>query len=230
MATAKEKRDLLAKWSAHFPLHQSWKDQFLVRRNGPLLSGICLDLCRDPKTYKPTLFFHNLIVPSPVITLAYAAPLLSRGVNKPLRYAAFSEADVKEFKCQLTLSCEELTFDKFFNHVVAARAGKLGTQAVYLPHALRDVIVVGSFLGDASYYLSVLDHCAEEIEHEPGLNLHIIGSIGQWKESVRDLIGLNYEAAIKKECERHGLAPLPDLGMTYRRPENFWELLSRKLA
>jgi hypothetical protein len=224
MATAREKRETLDEWSSYFPLHYKWKNQFLIQRNGALLSGICLDITRSPKEYRPTFFFHNLLVPSQVVTLSYAAPLLSRGVYKPLKYGPLAVADVEEFKGQVDLCHTEITFEKFFNHIVDALHGRYGTQAVYLPHALRDIITVGSFLGDSSYYLSTFDECAAAIEaKKTGLNIHIIGSVNKWVKSINTLINQDYESAIQRELETHELPILHDLGMHYSRIQSFWE-------
>lgn len=223
MATAREKGETLDEWGSYFPLHHKWKNQFLIQRNGALLSGICLDATRDPKAYKPTFFFHNLLAPSKVVTLSYAAPLLSRGVYRPVKYGPLAEADVKEFKGQVCLSHGAITFERFFNHIVDAYRGRYGAQAVYLPHALRDIITVGSFLGDSSYFLSTLDKSAAVIEAKPGVNLNIIGSVSQWVKTVGDLIKQDHGDVIQRELETHGLPVLQDLGMHYSRVENFWE-------
>lgn len=223
MATATEKKQVLDEWNRHFPLHHKWKSQFLIQRNGAMLSGICLDETRDPRSYRPVFFFHNLLVPSKVITLAYAAPLLSRGVYKPLKYGFFSESDVHEFRQQITLCQEDISFEGFVNHIVETIGGRYGAQAVYLPHALRDILTVGSYLGDSAYYLSTLDKVSSLIETKPGINLSIIGSVDQWQKTVSQLIHQANELSIQAEIQAHGLPALDDLGMDYQRIENYWE-------
>jgi len=226
MAAARVKKEALDEWSSYFPHYQKWKDQFLIQRNSALLSGICLDETRDPKAYKPTFFFHNLLVPSQVVTLSYSAPLLSRGVYKPLKYGLLMEEDINEFKRQVNLFQDAITFERFFNHIVDTQHGRYGTQGIYLPHALRDVIVVGSFLGDSAYYLSALDKCAAVIAAKPGVNLNIIGGVSQWVATVVDLVKQDSESVIQMELEAHKLPHLHDIGMQYSRIERFWERLT----
>ncbi|WKJ90896.1 hypothetical protein QZJ86_01855 [Methylomonas montana] len=222
MATTKEKRESLEEWSAYFPLYQKWKDQFLIQRNGGVLSGICLDTTRDPKTYKPTFFFHNLLVPSPTITLAYATPLLVRGVYKPLKYGVSADVDIRDFKNQIKVACEPITFGIFFDHVMEAQRCGRG----YLPNTLRDLIIVGSSLGDRDYYVSTLEDAASAIEAKSGINLSIIGSISEWSNTVGSLIKQDHDGTISKQIEVHRLPALEDRGMPYRRIEEFWKSFS----
>lgn len=208
---------------AHFPSHFLWKNQFLIRRNGPVVSGLCLNETRDKDYYIPTFFIHNLLVPFPVISLSYAAPLLSRGVSKSLKYGSPIDANAVEFIKQVPISKELLTFNKFCEHVVGAYRGAHGNISVYLPHALRDVIVIGSYLGDSAFYTSCIDRAAEVIESKAkNINMQIIGSVSDWKEMVKALIRQDHESVIRSEIYAHKLPEMEDLGMNYERVRDFW--------
>jgi hypothetical protein len=224
MATAKEKKAALEGWALHFPHLRSWKNQFLVKRNGGLVSGICLDETRDPKAYDPKFFFHNLLVPFPVMTIAYQAPLVLAGVAKRLRYGNPAEEVIHKFKEHLPLSqTGSLTFERFVEHVIAARHGAFGAQGVYLPHVFRDIITLGSAAGDAAYYRSTLGIAAAKLEATSGFNLAIIGSVHQWRKNVEAAIEQNHEAVAEEQRTALGLPELPDGGLLYQRVENFWE-------
>lgn len=223
MANAARKKETLNMWGAHFPSHSLWKGQFLIRRNGPVISGLCLNETRDKDYYKPTFFIHNLLVPFPVISLSYAAPLLSRGVSKSLKYGLPVDDEARGFLEQVPVSQELLTFKKFFEHVVGAYRGLHGNISVYLPHALRDIIVIGSSLGDADFYSSCIDDVTEVIESKSKtVNMQIIGSVAHWKEMVKSLIWQDHESVIKAEIHAHKLPEMEDLGMDYHRVSDFW--------
>ena len=230
MTTAKIKKEVLDEWSEHFPQYRQWKNQFLIQRNGCLLSGICLDTTRDPTRYRPTFFFHNLLEPSSSMTLSYGVPLrTTKGGYKELKYGLLTDVDVTEFKHQFLLSHNLVTFENFFNYVLDIRQGRYGAFGFYLPHALTDIITIGSYLGDDSYYLSVLEKCAALIEANRGvINLNIIGSVNQWLKYVEGLIKQDYKSVIQKELEAHKLPLLDDREMSYTRIPNFWEYFSSK--
>lgn len=136
--------------------------------------------------------------------------------------------DITEFKHQFLLSHNLITFESFFNYVLDIRQGRYGALGFYLPHALTDIITIGSYLGDDSYYLSILDKCAALIEANRGvINLNIIGSSNQWLKTVESsIISQDFERNIEKEMEVHKLPVLEDCGMSYTRIQNFWEYFS----
>lgn len=222
MAKAKDKREALAEWAGHFPDLVPWKNQFLIRRNGGLLSGICLDELRDPNAYKPTFFFHNLLVPSPVVTLSYAAPLLLRGVYKPVKYGDPGES-IATFKKQLPID-QEPSLASFIAHVSAACAGKFGAQAIYVPHFFRDVITLGSTR--ESYYLGVIEKCAKAIETLPGINLNLIGSVAEWQADVRHHASCDTDVSIAEQLSKLKLPELSDAGLRVEIVDEFWKLIT----
>lgn len=66
---AKEKRKITADWQALFPEFGPYKPMWLLRRWGPLVAGVHLD-CRSDN-YRPLCHLHNLLRPSPVVSLSH---------------------------------------------------------------------------------------------------------------------------------------------------------------
>ena len=221
MAKAKEKRAALGQWAEYFEGFESWKNQYLIRRNGGLISGICLDETRDPSAYKPTFFFHNLLIPSPVLTLAYAAPYLVRGVYKPVKYGTPVDELVPSFREQVPMLSGEVTMLSFVAHAKAAHQGKFGAQAVYLPHFFRDVITLGVCFGESDYYRRSVHDAASMIGNTNGINMNLIGSVEEWQREIERIVDKDCSRSIDENLQQLQLPQLEDRGLVVERIENY---------
>lgn len=224
MATAKDKSNAQEQWASAFPNLCRWKTNFLIQRAGALIAGICLDETRDPKTYKPTFFFHNLLVSSPVVTISYAAPLLGRGVFKPVKYGDAVDSVICDFKQQITALNNPVNFAAFVNHIMLAAKGKYGVQAVYLPHVFRDIISIGASCGDQDFFSNSLDEATSKIANTAGLNFAIIGSVDAWRSQVEKMIAVDHAAVIDDHSKQLKLPKLEDRGLPYLRIDGYWNL------
>jgi hypothetical protein len=227
VAKLKEKKEALAQWNEHFPELKPWKTQHLLRRNGPLLSGICLDRTGDPGIYKPTYFIHNLLIPFPVISLSYRAPLLDEYGYKSVRYGieGVQVADlVGGFREQVGILGKDISMPNFVSHARKVRAGKFGMDTVFLPHLMSDVITIGSIDGD-EYYRQTIGDAVSALERRGGPVNNIIGSIQEWKEGLLALLERrNWVAAVEEEARTHGLPELEDHGFAVERVEEYWKI------
>jgi len=177
------------------------------------------------RSNSPTFFFHNLLVPSPVLTLSYGSSLLSpRGVKKEVKYSAPGES-ITEFKNQMPISLEP-TLANFIYYVLDVKSGKYGVAAVFVPHFFLDVITLGSS-GEA-YYLGTIERCAQFIETLSNINFNIIGSVVEWKTHVEHYSNLNAEMSIVENSRELKLPELNDGGLQIDVVENFWELLNKE--
>jgi hypothetical protein len=65
-------------WLSAFPSFAKYQTMHLVRRNGPFLCGIYLDVHSGRRDYQPCFHIHNLMVSFPAITLSGQSSLLNR--------------------------------------------------------------------------------------------------------------------------------------------------------
>lgn len=86
------KKQITEDWMACFPELGIYKPLWILRRIGPLVTGICLNRDSGNDAYCPTFHVHNLAKISPVVTLTLAEPLrtVKTGVPDIIR-AAFHE-------------------------------------------------------------------------------------------------------------------------------------------
>jgi len=61
MATKKERLNILKQWAEYFPELIPLGDQNLIKRNGAVISGICLDRTNDKKIYEAMYF---MVIPT----------------------------------------------------------------------------------------------------------------------------------------------------------------------
>ena len=55
-----------------------FRPMWLLKRNGPILTGIALDGNRDNTTYRVIVHVHNLLVPTGFVSLTLWSPLQNR--------------------------------------------------------------------------------------------------------------------------------------------------------
>jgi len=163
-----------------------WGDSHLIRRCGPVLSGVCLDGTRDPQACQPTFFVHNLLVSQPVMTLAYGAPLLPRGVPRRLRYGASVDDEARALLSQVQALSGLPALGDLVAHIALLRAGEFGPPSLYPPHVMRDVLTIGAFLhqADEKTMLVWLDAAQAALQRAAPFNMHIIGSVAAWRSRV----------------------------------------------
>lgn len=65
-------------WCRCFPAMKAYKSMWLLKRNGPLLVGICLEENRDSTTYRIIPHVHNLTRPSTFVSLTLWLPLYDK--------------------------------------------------------------------------------------------------------------------------------------------------------
>lgn len=207
MATTKQKQATLEQWAQAFPGYVALGGKFLLKRNGPLLSGICLDDMRNSETYRPTFFYHNLLIDWPVLTLNYGVRLRRRGVPLAINYGTLHEEQVLLMN-QIEAVQHPESFEVFVRHIQATRNGQFGPIATYLPHVFRDVMSVGAYMGDAGFYISCIDAACQLISSEPNLNLYIIGSVQQWKGEIESLLASDFESIVQENTKKLRLPTL----------------------
>lgn len=204
MASTKEKKAELSMWMKALPGLHPWGDSYLIRRCGPVLSGVCLDGTRDPQAYQPTFFVHNLLVSQPAMTLAYGAPLLYRGVPRRLRYdGAPVDEDAQALLTQVPALSGLPTLGDLVAHVTLLRAGAFGPPALYPPHVMRDVLTIGAHLHktDERAMQAWLDAAEAALQRAAPFNMHIIGSLAAWRARVWEGMLADGDQAVTRHAQ-----------------------------
>lgn len=77
------KEQITTDWKAPFPDLGIYKPMWLLRRVGPLVSGICLERDSGNDAYRPTCHVHNLAKESATVSLSLADPLRTVKTGAP---------------------------------------------------------------------------------------------------------------------------------------------------
>lgn len=219
MAKAKEKCVALELWAEYFSDLTPWRNQFLIKRYGGIIAGICLDETREPSRYMPKFFFHNLLSPFPGLSLSYNAAYSQNDVHESIKYDSSIENIVPIFKEQVpALKLNSLTMTDLIHHVVKFQRG------IYLPHFFRDVITLGAcFSSNPTYYRQSLNEAMATISAKAGdINMHIIGSPEKWRSDVEKLLSQDCLKTIESEAKKSKLPILDDSGFEADVVEKYW--------
>lgn len=66
--TPKALKTIVADWQEELPMLGIWKKQWLVRRVGPIVVGVCIDVLGGRRHYRPTAFMDVLVKPELGVT------------------------------------------------------------------------------------------------------------------------------------------------------------------
>ncbi|WP_099223409.1 hypothetical protein [Listeria costaricensis] len=107
--TAAEKNKIMKDWLSNFSGYEKYKPLHLIKRNGPILTGIYLQPVMRGEMYCPIFHTHSLLVPSDgVLSLCCASSLLNkkgaREAISPLRHEAQLNEIIEAFVIQEPLS------------------------------------------------------------------------------------------------------------------------------
>ncbi len=81
--TSKVKKQITNDWAMRFPSFAIYRPLHLLRRIGPILSGIRLERDSSNRTYLPMLHVHSLCRRFPVVSLTANHPLLTTRTRAP---------------------------------------------------------------------------------------------------------------------------------------------------
>lgn len=214
MASAAKKRKTLDLWQKEFPEFSCWKD-FIVKKCGPLIVGICLDPRRDPDYYTPTFFIHNLISDSKSLTLMYGVAPTRKGATVSIKY----ESDIQQARDSLLKNAHplntQISFEVFLNHIYHCFSNDTRFGHPYLPSALSDIITTGCYVGCSDYFLSTLSEAQKKIDEASDININIIGSSHKWAKDVKLLASKANEGHASFMASKIGLPVLKDFGFRH---------------
>lgn len=72
------KKQITQDWLNFFPEMSFFKPMWLIKRNGPLLIGVCLESVLGNTAYRPVLHIHNLCRPTGFISLTLWNPIQNK--------------------------------------------------------------------------------------------------------------------------------------------------------
>lgn len=76
--TSKLKKKYTEDWLQAFPKFGVYRPMWLMKRNGPILVGICLERYASNDSYRPKVHVHNLLRASRIISLSMSFTLFER--------------------------------------------------------------------------------------------------------------------------------------------------------
>jgi hypothetical protein len=93
--SAADKRRITADWQRELPGFAAWRPLRLLRRLGPVVQGVTLDLSSSGTDYLPTAHVHALVRPAKVITMTLATPLRTvKGVQDRIKLRNHDQSTV----------------------------------------------------------------------------------------------------------------------------------------
>ncbi len=219
MAKAKEKKAALSEWAAHFAHLTPWKNDYLVARNGPLLSGVCLEAERDPRMYKPAFFMHNLAIQSPCITISYAMNMYGHGGS--VAYGEPVEKYVNRLIARSPALRADMSFEVFIDQVRAL-------DWVSPVSVLSDIVVLGAYCGDSESLISTLDGPVSKLLENTAPVESWIGGVEKWREWALARLSTSSEdwrEIVESEASEHKVDHVEDMGFSYTRVDDYWAWL-----
>ena len=232
MANKRERLKTLKQWAEYFPWLHIWDDQTLIKRNGTIISGICLDRTSEKNKYEAVYFMSIAINESWTYSLNYSQRLIRHnGAVKTLYYDKFNPDDTAEFKKQIPLVEQDISFDDFFTFVEGLYDyRKTGNSLPNIAHALQDVSTVGAYCGDKEYCLEQLPLCKKILDKfekdDPSLNPV---DTDKWFKETQDLLNSDLHQIVQQNLSEQGVGELQDNGLKYNRIENYPQRLKKAL-
>jgi hypothetical protein len=213
--TTAAKKAITADWAACFPNLGVARPMWLMKRNGPILMGVCLDRTRSNDVYIPVFHVHCLLKPSTALTLELyrsvpdeQQPRLSREIRVD-RHAANFHAAVEALKQQTPEITErETTLSRLlalYHDYIDARRDPAVVK--YPRNLFADVITLTFWAGHEEYARSVLEEACAAMRSWPAQEI----DLPSWRQSIE--AQLNYarsDSQIPEELRRHKLERVPN--------------------
>lgn len=224
---AKAKRRITNDWVEQFPSLQLWKPTRIVRRNGPLIVGICLDRDSEGDNYTPIGHIHSLCIPFPIISLDMAAKYAKNSVAirvKVVHHAEKFMAAVEAMKCQYPfLTKENLEFNDLIEVAVRFHEINKGKVPAFNLGSYNSIITAAAYLGEKNYAINLLNRKYVEMSKWPKESFNIIGSAEKWRSELLELIEnpsilMNN---VKNEITKHKLEGIVDRGFVLSQNPRF---------
>lgn len=228
----KMKKVVTKDWEGMFPSLRTLKPTRLIRRNGPLLVGICLESGSDPEAYTPIAHFHNLCESFSTISLGLAGRVLNyKGLPVSIKvknHTELYEEYANKVKWEFPYTVKN-NID--FNEFVIATQKYITGRTIPFQHApYSDIITIAAYLGKKDYAIEALENFSAIISEWPERAFNIIGSVEKWRNGLVELVN-NAEQlhkTVEQEIIKHKLEGVVDNGLAWsEKPLKLWEMPCR---
>ena len=210
------KNSITRDWRNHFPSLGVYKPMRLLKRHGPILIGVALDITGSNDRYIPTFHIHNLIRPFPCVGLALRhvvpgkrVPQLDREIKIDMHAEEY--CDAIEF---LKHVAPELGFSVLGWPFVIAMYSKYVRQkrdyniAKYCSNIFAEVILLARWCGHEDYARRCYDEALGLMRQwNPPIDL------AEWQAGVDALTTREQlNEVLESEIVKHKLQHIPVYG------------------
>ncbi len=228
MATRQQKKQMLGFWGERFPGYAPFDAQFLLIRNGPLVSGVCLNSLREPQKYRPIYFVANMLELPDCIPLMYGYEPVTR----------FTPLELKYLDSDISVAAELMFSNAPFLRMPGSHGGYLQQMESCLlqetkgfrkdfeaPSVLTDLIGVAAYCGDTEFAQELLVEATSVLTQLLD-NGTLEMPLDAWVARTRTAMERS-EKAVQTHCAAIGLPPLPNQGLSYSRDAaRTWRILA----
>lgn len=206
--TAADKKTITTDWNAAFPSFGVYKPLHLLRRNGPLLTGILLERGRNNDGYEPIFHVHNLTRPFPTVSLSWPRRIPNEYVHIEWHAGKFPDLARKIGE----LAYLPLSGDLALSDIVGGGQSYLRTATNrYDIHAHSDLALLAGWCGNQQEVTNALQQAEKIMKQWPPAVLNQIGGLDNWLESVRVLAvdQAKLQATAREQIAVHKLEKIP---------------------
>jgi len=219
--TKKIKREITRDWNNCFPEFQEHVPMQLIRKNGPFLCGICLDLDSGNDSYRVVFHVHNLMIEFPGISLSANMTIRnSKGATDRFSYLRHSQEHI-ELAFRLRNECvllqqNTLDVDDLVNYLENVSIVPVRNQECNNPwgeYVYKDIVLAHYWCGNIEKAKSLLQTFKLKLQKWPPYALNRVGGIGGWEESLHGLMDIGkLQETVQAEIVRHSLQEFKDYG------------------
>ena len=219
--TKKIKREITGDWNNCFPEFQVHVPMQLIRRNGPFLCGICLDLDSGNDSYRVVFHVHNLMIEFPGISLSANMTIRnSKGVTDRFTYLRHSQ-ELNEVATRLRnqsilLQHNTIGIGNLVNYLEHVSVVPVRNQECNNPwgeYVYKDIVLAHYWCGDTEKAKCLFKTFKLKLQDWPPHALSRVGGIEGWEESLHGLMDIGkLQETVQAEIVRHSLQEFKDYG------------------
>ncbi|EOC1299425.1 hypothetical protein [Cronobacter dublinensis] len=210
--TITEQKKITNDWKSHLNIYSSYKPLHLIKRNGPLLTGVYFKPMYGGEHYVPVFHTHSLMTPFPVISINCPKALQnSKNVTESISFSRHEkqlEKLVIDFKTQCPVAFEE---ELNFNIVMEFYEDYIHNSIEFPLQAMTDSVLLSFWCNDDMSCENKITKYSVIIDSWPETAQKRFGGAEQWAKDVRQLMNMDsLNATITSELAKFKLESLQD--------------------